>query len=54
MHQTIPPRSADPLNSSLKWRQDGELSELDLHRILILLSQADPVAVALMGDPSEG
>jgi hypothetical protein len=34
--------------TSLKWGSDGELSELDLQRILGLLSQADPVAEALM------
>jgi hypothetical protein len=32
----------------LKWGSDGELSELDLQRILGLLSQADPVAEALV------
>lgn len=48
MQQTLFPRSADPLTSSLKWRQDGELSELDLQRILTLLSQVDPVAGALI------
>lgn len=43
---------ADPLNStSLKWGQDGELSALDLERILRLLSQADPVAEALLSTP---
>jgi hypothetical protein len=51
-------RTSDPLNStSLKWSEDGELSELDLTRILNLLSQADPVAEALMRDrpgPLEG
>jgi hypothetical protein len=47
-------RTADPLNStSLKWCQDGELSKLDLARIVELLSQVDPVAEALMGDRSE-
>jgi hypothetical protein len=54
MQQTAPHRSVDPLNSCLKWRQDGELSELDLNRILELLSQVDPVAEALMGDRSAG
>lgn len=44
-------RTADPLNStSLKWSEDGELSPLDLSRILEMLSQADPVAEALMRD----
>ena len=39
----------DQLNgTSLKWSSDGELSDLDLQRILNLLSQADPVAEALM------
>jgi hypothetical protein len=32
----------------LKWGSDGELSDLDLQRILGLLSQADPVAEALV------
>jgi hypothetical protein len=50
MQQTASHRSVDPLNSCLKWRQDGELSELDLNRILELLSQVDPVAEALIGD----
>jgi hypothetical protein len=46
---------ADQLNStSLKWGDDGELSELDLQRILKLLSQADPVAEALVTRVSEG
>jgi hypothetical protein len=44
----------DQLNSTaLKWGNDGELSELDLQRILGLLSQADPVAEALIGERSE-
>ena len=47
-------RSTDQLNStSLKWGSDGELSELDLQRILNLLSQADPVAEALISPSSE-
>jgi hypothetical protein len=53
MQQTAPHRSVDPLNSCLKWRQDGELSELDLHRILALLSQVDPVAEGLISGRSE-
>jgi hypothetical protein len=55
MHQTGQQhRTSDPLNStSLKWSQDGELSELDLARILDLLSQVDPVAEALMRDRSD-
>lgn len=44
----------DQLNgTSLKWGSDGELSELDLQRILCLLSQADPVAEALMAHSLE-
>lgn len=35
--------------TALKWGSDGKLSALDLERILGLLSQADPVAGALMG-----
>jgi hypothetical protein len=42
--------TTDQLNSTaLKWGSDGELSELDLQRILGLLSQVDPVARALVG-----
>lgn len=40
--------------TSLKWGSDGELSELDLQRILGLLSQADPVAEALMAHRDDG
>jgi len=41
--------TTDQLNSTaLKWGDDGELSALDLQRILRLLSQADPVAEALI------
>ena len=41
--------TTDQLNSTaLKWGDDGELSDLDLQRILKLLSQADPVAEALL------
>jgi hypothetical protein len=44
----------DQLNSTaLKWGDDGELSQLDLQRILKLLSQVDPVAEALMAPPSD-
>lgn len=47
-------RSTDQLNStSLKWGSDGELSEIDLQRILNLLSQADPVAEALISPSPE-
>jgi len=46
---------ADQLNStSLKWGDDGELSDLDLQRILKLLSQADPVAEALITQVKDG
>jgi hypothetical protein len=49
-----PQLMADQLNSTaLKWGDDGELSELDLQRILKLLSQADPVAEALVAQASE-
>ncbi len=45
---------SDQLNSTaLKWGDDGELSELDLQRILKLLSQADPVAEALLAHACE-
>jgi hypothetical protein len=48
-------RTTDPLSStSLKWCQDGELSKLDLDRILELLVQSDPVAEALVADFSKG
>ncbi len=41
--------TTDQLNSTaLKWGSDGELSDLDLQRILGLLSQVDPVARALV------
>lgn len=47
--------TTDQLNSTaLKWGRDGELSDLDLQRILNLLSQADPVAEALVSSRSEG
>lgn len=43
------PHTTDQLNSTaLKWGENGELSDLDLQRILRLLSQADPVAEALI------
>jgi hypothetical protein len=45
------PASLQP--TSLKWGSDGELSELDLQRILGLLTQADPVAEALMSPRSD-
>jgi hypothetical protein len=52
---TLSSPTTDPLNStSLKWGEDGELSDLDLQRILGLLSQADPVAEALMASPLDG
>jgi hypothetical protein len=55
MPQTGHPRTTDPLNStSLKWCQDGELSKLDLERILKLLVQSDPVAETLVADFSKG
>ena len=40
-------------STALKWGSDGELSELDLKRILGLLYQADPVAEALLNQSSE-
>lgn len=44
----------DQLNgTSLKWGSDGELSDLDLQRILNLLTQADPVAEALIAQSCE-
>ena len=48
------PLTTDQLNSTaLKWGEDGELSDLDLQRILQLLSQADPVAEALIAQSSD-
>lgn len=41
--------TVDPQNSTaLKWGSDGELSALDLRRIIDLLTQVDPVAEALI------
>jgi hypothetical protein len=55
MYQSGSQRTTVPLNStSLKWCQDGELSKLDLDRILELLVQSDPVAEALVADFSKG
>lgn len=47
------PRTDQLNGTSLKWGSDGELSELDLQRILSLLSQADPVAEALIAQSAE-
>jgi hypothetical protein len=47
------PRTDQLNGTSLKWGSDGELSDLDLQRILSLLTQADPVAEALMADRIE-
>jgi hypothetical protein len=44
-------QSSQPTCTALKWAEDGELSPLDLERILNLLSQADPVAEALISAP---
>lgn len=54
MPQSVQQRNVDTFTCSLKWQQDGELSELDLHRIIDLLTQVDPVAEALISDHSEG
>jgi hypothetical protein len=54
VHQCVQQRNVDTFTCSLKWQQDGELSELDLHRIIDLLTQVDPVAEALISDHSEG
>jgi hypothetical protein len=51
--QSSAPRTDQLNGTSLKWGSDGELSELDLQRILSLLSQADPVAEALIGQSSD-
>jgi hypothetical protein len=50
---TVQPRLNQQNSTALKWGSDGELSQLDLERILNLLSQADPVAGALMGGRSD-
>ncbi len=47
------PRTDQLNGTSLKWGRDGELSDLDLQRILSLLSQADPVAEALIAQSVE-
>jgi hypothetical protein len=41
-------------NTSLKWSSDGELTRQDLDQILSLLTQADPVAEALLGCSGDG
>lgn len=38
------PPTAGELSTALKWSREGELSALDLHRILSRLALADPVA----------
>lgn len=48
------PRAAAVSNTSLKWSSDGELTRQDLDQILSLLTQADPVAEALLGDAEGG
>ncbi len=54
MSEIPAPLITDQQNStSLKWGSDGELSQLDLNRILGLLYQADPVAEAMMKSASE-
>jgi hypothetical protein len=50
---TVLPSLNQQNSTALKWGSDGELSQLDLERILKLLSQADPVAGALMGGRSD-
>lgn len=37
-------------STALKWSSNGELSSLDLQRIVELLTEVDPVAQALMVD----
>ncbi|MFQ6538999.1 MULTISPECIES: hypothetical protein [Aphanothece] len=34
-------------STALKWSSDGELSVLDLHRIIARLADADPIASGL-------
>jgi hypothetical protein len=48
------PLAAAVSNTSLKWSRDGELTRQDLDQILSLLTQADPVAEALLGCGDEG
>lgn len=40
-------------STALKWSSNGELSSLDLQRIVDLLTRVDPVAQALMVDRLE-
>lgn len=54
MLHSVPQPTTNPLNSTcLKWGDDGELCELDLARIIDLLSRVDPLAEALVSDRSE-
>ncbi len=44
------PRHLDQLNSTaLKWASDGELSSLDLERIMRRLAAVDPAVQSLQG-----
>lgn len=47
------PPAARVSSTTLKWSSDGELTRQDLDSILSLLTQADPVAEALLG-PGDG
>ena len=54
MLHSVPQPTTNPLNSTcLKWGDDGELCELDLARIIDLLSRVDPLAEALVTERSE-
>ena len=50
----IPALINDQQNSTaLKWGSDGELSDLDLQRILALLSKVDPVVEQIIDRQQE-
>lgn len=47
---SVAPRHLDPLNSTaLKWASDGELSAIDLERIMNRLAAVDPAVQSLQG-----
>jgi hypothetical protein len=54
MSDLNPPPTLDQQNSTaLKWGSDGELSPLDLQRILGLLCEGDPVAESQINPGSQ-
>ena len=47
---SVAPRHLDPLHSTaLKWASDGELSAIDLERIMNRLAAVDPAVQSLQG-----